>query len=337
MRYCLPIVLCGVALGLVGCPPPAPQERPWPPVTTIDVTSRPAGAGPASPAPNAGAANAAVMATVNGKPIYMEDLVNPLIEANGLQMAEMLVANSLLAQEAAKKNVAITREDAQAEHERTLAIMLGSQYSANDREKLLDELLRRRGLTRGIWDATMNRNAILRKLALPRVEVTDALIQAEFVKRYGEKVQCAHIMLPSVTEAEKIIELLKDPAQDFAALAKRYSTNAETAKDGGLLPQFTKDDAAIPRALREAAFSLKEGQVSGIVQAGGNFHVLKVLKRSTPAALTLESVKDKLTEEVRQQLIEAMQTEILTELRRNADVEFINPILRRTAQKVSTP
>jgi peptidyl-prolyl cis-trans isomerase D len=144
-------------------------------------------------------------------------------------------------------------------------------------------------------------------------------------------------MLPSVTEAEKILEMLKQPNQDFAALAKRYSTNAETAKDGGLLPAFAKDDPAVPRALRDAAFALQEGQISGIVQAGGNFHVLKVLKRSTPPTLTLDSVKDKLTEDLRQQLIETLQTEILSDLRRAADVEFINPILRRAAKKAATP
>ena len=42
---------------------------------------------------------------------------------------------------------------------------------------LLNELLRRRGITRGLWTAIMRRNAILRKMASPRVTVSEPMIK----------------------------------------------------------------------------------------------------------------------------------------------------------------
>ncbi len=301
---------------------PAPQPAGPAPAATRPATS-PAG-GEAPPA--------AVMATVNGRPIYMDELTAPLLEAHGVRMAEMLIANRLVSQEAARKGVTVTEQDVARENALMLRGIFGEELSPDQRDRMLTELLRRRGLTRGLWRRTMWRNATLRKMAEPRVKIGEPMLKAEFARQYGKKVQVSHIQLPTLTDAEKILNLLKG-GKDFAELAKRYSTNTTTAAKGGLLPVFSRDDTRVPQAMRDAAFELKPGQTSSIVQAGNEFQVLKLHKRIIPPDVDYESVKEKLREDLRDSLIERVQREILARLRGSAAVEYVNPILSKALKE----
>ena len=95
-----------------------------------------------------------------------------------------------------------------------------------------------------------------------------------------------------------------------------------------------RDNASVPRALRDAAFALKEGQISGIVQVSSDFHVLRLEKKTPPAQEDYDKVKDPLRKALYQGRLEQIKLEILTELRRKADVEYVNPILRKAAGSV---
>ncbi len=77
---------------------------------------------------------------------------------------------------------------------------------------------------------------------------------------------------------EKILDIqrkLKDGA-DFADLAKAYSEDA-SAKDGGDLG-FAKRGEFV-KSFEEAAFSLREGQISKIVETIFGYHIIQLLER----------------------------------------------------------
>ena len=323
-------------LSLAGCDnltlPPSQQTAP--PVAAAPLPAS-APASTSLPAETALAdASRPIMATVNGRPIYMQQLTDPLVEAHGLLMAEMLVADALVEQEALARGIAVTEADVSQENVRSLRGFLGDQVNADQRERLLDNLLSQRGLTHASWDATMRRNALLRKMVQPQVVISDSMIKEEFSRAYGEKVQISHIQLPTLTEAEKILAMLNDKAE-FADLARRYSTNTLTAKNGGALPAFTRDDASVPQAIREAAFALKENQYSGIVSVGESFNVLKLYKRTVPEQVSLETVQDKLRADLTERIVQQMQVNALTRLRAEAEVQFINPSLQKQASSVA--
>jgi len=312
------------AWGAAGCKPaaaPVPPPGPQP-------TTAPAHTGAVPPPP----AGTDIMATVSGQPIYMDQLHRPLVEAHGLRIAEMLVADKLVALEAERRNIAVTDEEVAAESERLLDVVFGglSQTPLNpdQRQRALETLLKKRGLTRSLWNSTVRRRALLRKMVEPQVVVTEPMLKAEYARWYGEKAEVRHIQVPTLDEAEKILALLKEGA-DFAELARKRSTHVANAERGGLMPTFTRQSTEVPQAIRDAAFALKVGQLSGIVQTGNSFHVLKLIKRIEPAAEKYEQVKDSLRESVREDLVNRLQLQLLTELRGKADVEYINPTLRR--------
>ena len=321
MRHKLAAAFC--ALCLIGCEappvPPAPGE-PTGPTTRNTTAQRPP----------------QVMATVNGQPVYMDRLHRSLVQVHGLLIPEMLIHDLLIEQEAKRRGVSVSPEDVAAENDLSLRNVFPPGTSPDRRERLLEQLLRDRGLTRELWEATVRRNALLRRMVAPGVKVTEAMVKEEFARAYGAKVEVRQIRLPSVQEAQKILTLV-EKGDDFAKLARDYSTDTTTAPNGGLLPVFTRQETSVPRAVREVAFALKDGQVSSIVQVGSSFHVLKLVRRVTLPQVKYESVRDQLSDQVRQRMIMGAQAQLMSELRRRGAVEYINPILRQEANRYSQP
>lgn len=83
----------------------------------------------------------------------------------------------------------------------------------------------------------------------------------------------------SKEKARKLAETIAKKAQsegaDFAALAKKYS-DGPSAKKGGSLGSFGEGKMA--PAFEKAAFGLKVGEVSGVVETPFGFHVIKRTK-----------------------------------------------------------
>lgn len=75
-------------------------------------------------------------------------------------------------------------------------------------------------------------------------------------------------------QAEKILSMVKANPNKFAALAEKYSQDPISAKNGGDLGYFGKGVMAKP--FEDAAFSLKPGQISGIVKTQYGYHILKL-------------------------------------------------------------
>ncbi|HET7153105.1 MAG TPA: peptidylprolyl isomerase [Candidatus Kapabacteria bacterium] len=76
--------------------------------------------------------------------------------------------------------------------------------------------------------------------------------------------------------AEHILDSLHHGA-DFATMAKRYSQDSGSAVDGGDLG-FQKRGIFV-KDFEEAAFGLKEGQTSNVVETEFGFHIIQLLER----------------------------------------------------------
>lgn len=124
----------------------------------------------------------------------------------------------------------------------------------------------------------------------------------------------------------KLAEELRSKAAsgaDFAALARQHSEDPSSREQGGDLGTFARGTHT--SGFDEAAFALRPGALSGVVQTEYGFHVIKVSARGAARALTL----DEATPEIRRRLLADLEatrlTEALRELRRKARVRVNEP------------
>jgi peptidyl-prolyl cis-trans isomerase D len=91
--------------------------------------------------------------------------------------------------------------------------------------------------------------------------------------------------------AEKILAEAKD-GKDFAQLARQYSDDPGSAGKGGELGYFPRGSMVPP--FEEAAFALKPGEISGVVETPFGLHIIKCEGRIEAGVRPLAEVADEI-------------------------------------------
>lgn len=151
---------------------------------------------------------------------------------------------------------------------------------------------------------------------------------AYFVK--PGQVRAAHILVrvppqagPAQRErARKKIDALHRRllrGEDFAVLAIEYSEGPSNVR-GGDLGFFVR--AQVEKPLADAAFSLRVGEISDVVESRLGYHIVRVLDRRPPEAIALDSVREPLGRRLRLEKIDRGIDAYLEALRREARIEI---------------
>jgi peptidyl-prolyl cis-trans isomerase SurA len=174
-----------------------------------------------------------------------------------------------------------------------------------------------------------------------RVKVTDEDLRTYYQRHAAEyagedEVRVRHIFLPLAEGApaaeeakaraggEKVLQRLA-AGEDFAKVAREVSKGPGAA-EGGDLGWLRR--GVVQRALEEAAFALKAGQVSGLVRAGPGLHVLKVEERRVGGAKSFDEVKEELRDRLSNEQLDTYRQQYIEELRRDALVDVKLPELK---------
>ena len=99
-------------------------------------------------------------------------------------------------------------------------------------------------------------------------------------------------------KADDIEKQLKAGA-NFADLAKKYSEDPGSAKDGGLLPPLTRG-RTVPE-FEQAAFNTAVGQTTGVIQTSYGFHIIHVEGKQEARLKPLAEVKAEIEPLLKQQ------------------------------------
>ena len=88
------------------------------------------------------------------------------------------------------------------------------------------------------------------------------------------KVHCAHILVKTEKEVNKVLERIKK-GEKFSAIAKDISI-CPSKKRGGDLGTFGRGQMV--KDFENVAFTLEKGQISGIVKTQFGYHIIKRLE-----------------------------------------------------------
>ncbi len=166
-------------------------------------------------------------------------------------------------------------------------------------------------------------NALLSRDVTPQIsdEKLHAAYQAQYANKPGqEEVHARHILLANEAQADDVIKQLHGGA-DFPTLAKKLSTDKETAaQNGGDLGWFKKGDM-LPE-FSDQAFSMKKGEISAKpVHTRYGWHVIQVLDTRVSPPPSYDSVKD----QIRQGLLQAAVRQAVQQAMTKVKVVQYNP------------
>lgn len=149
-----------------------------------------------------------------------------------------------------------------------------------------------------------------------------------------EQVKASHILIRVDEDADEATrnkkrelaeKVLKDAraGKDFAKLARTHSDDAGSASRGGELGYFSRGAMVAP--FEKAAFALKPGEISDIVETPFGFHIIKgeeyIEAGVKPLADVLGEVKEGLREEKARQLAFEKAMDAYNINRRTGDLE----------------
>jgi peptidyl-prolyl cis-trans isomerase C len=146
-----------------------------------------------------------------------------------------------------------------------------------------------------------------------------------------ERVRASHILCGVDAKAsaeekkkarEKAEKLRKELAAgaDFAKLAKENSS-CPSSKQGGDLGFFGKGQMVKP--FEEAAFALKPGEISNVVETPYGYHIIKQTERASADSVPFNVARPKIEEFLKGQKVSAAVGDFVAELRKTAKIEIL--------------
>jgi peptidyl-prolyl cis-trans isomerase C len=120
-------------------------------------------------------------------------------------------------------------------------------------------------------------------------------------------------------KAEKLRKELSGGA-DFAALAKGNST-CPSSQQGGDLGFFGKGQM-VP-AFEQAAFTLKPGDISDVVETQFGYHIIKVTEKKVAEKVEFKEARPRIEDYLKNQKVGAAVNDFLVETKKSAKIEVL--------------
>jgi peptidyl-prolyl cis-trans isomerase C len=243
---------------------------------------------------------------------------------------ENLISTELLYQAAEKQGVEVE----QKEVDQKLASLKERFPKAED----FDGVLKKMQMTEGELKSHLKKGMIIQHFIdeqiIQKISIPDEEVKAYYDKNPAlftqpERVRASHILIKvdkSADETQKAVtrkkieeiqQKLKN-GDDFAALAKEFSQCPSSSK-GGDLGYFHRGQMVAP--FEEAAFALKPGETSDIVETQFGYHIIKVVDKQEAQVKSFEDVKDRLAQYLKQEKAQNEVKQYLQKLKADAEIE----------------
>ncbi|MBO0999190.1 peptidylprolyl isomerase [Bacillus sp. SD075] len=230
------------------------------------------------------------MASIDGEKINKDELYDALVTGYGADTLDLLITNKLVELEAEKAAIKIKDEEIQKE--------IDTMVESYGDEKSLKEQLEASGSSMEALKKDIVVYLQTKKLVEPRITVTEDEISTYFEDNkdtfaQAEQVEASHILVEDEKTAKKVAKEIAEGG-DFAKLAAEYSTDSETADNGGSLGYFGKGDMV--DEFEDVAFDLDINKVSDPVKSDYGYHIIKVTGKKEAKKADLDDSKDVIKE-----------------------------------------
>jgi peptidyl-prolyl cis-trans isomerase C len=173
---------------------------------------------------------------------------------------------------------------------------------------------------------------IAAKVAVKPEAVNDFYQKNQDKFQQGPRVRASHILisfpqnadaaakLQAKTKAEGILKDLK-AGKDFATAAKENSQDPGSAPNGGDLGFFEHGQMVPP--FEQAAFALKPGEMSELVESQFGYHIIKVAEKQDQRVVPIDEAKGQIEQYLGQQNRQAETQALVNALKAKAKIDIL--------------
>lgn len=267
-----------------------------------------------------------------------------------------LIVKALIDQEMKKRNIKVTKEDTDAEL-KSIIDKIGSKEKFN--EILKQNGITSAQFKKDLTEEVKMKKLVN---ALSNVQISEAEAKKFYNEnlnkfKYPDKVRASHILISANPEeirekiasepanknlskgeiqakvdkemaiklekAKKILAEVKKNPSDFEKIARENSDDTTSAKQGGDLGFFSRQEMVEPFA--KTAFSQKPNTISDIVQSPYGYHIILVKDRMKAGQEPFEKVKGEIFVYLENQAQIKILEDLIESLKKQAKIEYVNP------------
>jgi peptidyl-prolyl cis-trans isomerase C len=244
-----------------------------------------------------------------------------------------MIGYKLLIQEAKARKIAVPDADVEAQ-----IAKIRSQFP--NQQQFEQALAAQKMTLQDVRDDARNemsveklvQGEIASKIAVKPEAVSDFYKNNQDKFQQGPRVRASHILIQVPQSADaaakqqakgKAEAILKDlkGGKDFAAAAKENSQDPGSAVNGGDLGYFEQGQM-VPQ-FEQAAFALKPGQMSELVETQFGYHIIKVAERQDSRVVPLEEAKGQIEQYLTQQNRQTETQAFVDTLKAKAKIEIL--------------
>lgn len=252
------------------------------------------------------------IATMKGGTITVEDFYNKTKSSQqSQQLVQQMIVFKVFDQKYGKD---VSEKEVQAKFDE-------SKKSIEDQGGNFVDQLKQAGLTEKSYKEQIKQSLAYQAGIKAHIKITDEDLKTAW-ESFHPEVEAQMIQVATEDEAKEIKKQLDDGG-DFTKIAKEKSTDTATKKDGGKV-KFDSQTETIAPAVKEAAFKLKDGEVSEPIQATdatgyqSTFTIVKMVKNKekgndmTPYKKELKKIAET-TKQNDSAFTQKVTSEVLTE------------------------
>ena len=271
-------------------------------------TEAPAAARPAAKKPE-------FLARVGKESISYDLVAQEAVARHGKEILDDLINRMIIQQKCEEAGVAVTEEEISAEVNRIAKrfnLDPAQWYNMLQAERNISPQQYRQSV---IWPMLS-----LKKLAGEQVDISDEEMDKAFVRNYGPRAKCRLILLDNQRRAQEVWEKCKADPDNFEKLAEEFSVDASSRALGGSVPPIPMHSGN--ETLEKAAFKLKEGQISGLIELQtGRYAILKSEGKTEPVVKSIDEVRDQVYEELFEAKTQQSVAKIFEQIKKDVPVD----------------
>lgn len=255
------------------------------------------------------------LARVNKELVTWEQVADECMARYGEDVLDDVINRVIIQQACEARGITVTEDEVNLEVKRfatRFGLAVDQWYQMLLAEQKITPAQYRRDI---IWPMLA-----LKKLAGDQVDISEQDMQRAYVRNYGERVKARMILLDNQRRAQEIWEQLQKNPDEFERMAREHSVDpGSRALDGAIhpIPRYSSSPE-----LENAAFKLKPGEISGMIQVGLNrYAILKSDGLTEPKVRDIEEVRDVLYEELHQERVQQSVAKVFEQVKKQSRVD----------------